>query len=183
MGLKRIFKDILFHGGVGPSTGLLPFKILGTDENNNAVYYTAPFTQFIERVTPLLHQTANNFTEYLSLSTSIPETGQYKISWNYAWSINNTTADFRARVQLDGADLVTEHRQEAKDAAGTGITVPNSTGGNTNTGTDQRYRTSGFKILTLNVNDTNSIDLDFCASGANLEPTIYDATICIERIP
>jgi hypothetical protein len=122
----------------------------------------------------------NTFEQYLRLSATIPTTGTYKISWHYQWSINTTGNDFIARLQLNDSTDIMTHQQESKDSAGTGVTLPNTEGGNSNTSTNQRFNESGFDIVTLNAG-SNTLDLDWRGEVFDIEPAIYKAIISIEK--
>lgn len=120
------------------------------------------------------------YQQRLRLNYNIPQAGNYKVSWFYTWSINSTSDDFIARVEINDSNTIVEQVQEAKDSAGTGITITNLTGGTFNTGTSQRHLESGFTILSLPTG-SGFIDLDMRSSVANLEAAIYAATLSIER--
>ena len=137
------------------------------------------FRDFVTVDSPLMNQTTT-LEQYASLSTTIPATGNYKVSWSYIWSINSTTLDFEAELELDNATTIMTHIQEAKDSAGTGITVPTTGGGNVNTSTNQRYHCSGFKVINIAAG-ARTIDLDFAGQDVSLESTIYQACITIEE--
>lgn len=117
---------------------------------------------------------------FLTLSDTIPETGLYKVSWSYSWSLNSTGKDFIAQVQINNSDTIHQHQQEVKDSAGTGITLPNTSGGNTNSSTNQRYTNSGFDVVTISAGAL-TIDLDWRCEVANIEPAMYKATLTIEE--
>lgn len=139
----------------------------------------AGFKDYVNSSTSLANQT-NNYDDYISLSTTIPSAGLYKISWSYTWSINTTNNDFLARVQVDNSTTIFSHQQEAKDSAGTGTIVANTSGGTTNTSTNQKYLAAGFDIVSLTAGG-HTIDLDFAGEVNNLEPTIYRAILTIEE--
>jgi hypothetical protein len=137
------------------------------------------FKDFVVRNDGLINQTTT-FQNYSTITSNIPQQGNYKISWAYTWSVNSQADDFEGRVQVNNSNTIFEHIQEPKDSAGTGITLPNTGGGNTNTGTDQIHNAAGFTIVSLNAGN-NTIDLDFAGSTTNLEATIYQSCITIER--
>lgn len=137
------------------------------------------FRDFITKTTAEGTQ-GTAFEQYLSLSTTVPEAGNYRISWNYEWSLNTTGSDFRAQIQVDNSNTILNHREEPQDSAGTGITVTNLTGGTFNSGTDQRRGEAGFEIISLTAGN-HTIDLDLANSVAGTDATIYRACITIER--
>ena len=120
------------------------------------------------------------FTERLSLSTTLPNSGNYKISWSYEWSLNSTQNDIEVRVQVDNSTTILNHIQEPKDAGGGGETITNLDGGTFNTGTDQRYVCSGFDIINLTAG-SHVIDLDMANQVSGTEAAIYKAVISIEE--
>ena len=121
-----------------------------------------------------------SFVERLSLNTTIPSTGNYKISWTYEWSVNSTQNDFEARIQVDNSTTILNHIQEPKDSGGSGVTVINLDGGTFNSGTDQRHVESGFDIINL-TSGSHVIDLDMANQVNGTEATIYKAIISIEE--
>ena len=137
------------------------------------------FKDFARIISGLINQTTT-FQPYMSLVTNIPETGNYKIFWSYTWSYNNGSADFRARAQIDNTTTLFEHIQEPKDIAGTGINLPNTDGGTTNSGTNQRHLASGADVINLTAG-AHTIEIDFACSNANEEAAIYRGLITIER--
>lgn len=123
-----------------------------------------------------------SFQQYLRLDFTIPRVGNYKISWRYEWSYNNTQSDFRGRVELNDTLELFTHRQEPQDSGGSGVTVQNITGGTFNSGTDQRFNESGFEIVNFTNTTANFVDLDLCGSVSDNEATIYRATLLIEEL-
>jgi hypothetical protein len=137
------------------------------------------FKDFISKTT-IEGTQLTTFQQYLRLATTVPEAGNYKISWNYEWSLNTTGSDFLAQIQLDDLSTLMFHREEPQDSGGTGVTVTAIEGGTFNSGTDQRRGESGFGIINL-TSGLHNIDLDLTNSVAATEATIYRATITIER--
>lgn len=139
----------------------------------------ADFKDFIRSTTGLINQTTT-FDDYLILTTTVPETGNYKISWSYTWSYNNGGDDFNARIQIDNSTTIMEHKQEPKDTAGTGESLSTTAGGTVNSGTNQKHLASGFDIVNL-TSGSHTIDLDFSSTTANAEATIYRGILTIEK--
>jgi hypothetical protein len=137
------------------------------------------FRDFVSKSTAEGTQ-GTTFAQYLRLTTAIPETGNYKISWNYEWSLNTTGSDFLAQIQIDDTTTILSHQEEPQDSGGSGITVTNLSGGTFNSGTNQRRGEAGFEIVNLTAG-TRNIDLDLSNSVASTEATIYRACITIER--
>lgn len=144
------------------------------------------YEETAQRLTPLLNQAANVFADYLVATFNVPIDGDYNLDWNYIWSHNNTTLDFRSRMVIDEGTaneiiVIRDLRIEPKDAGGGSESIPNTTGGNTNNGTDQRIDSSdGFLIENLSAG-SHTFTLQFCSSGANLEPVIYRARVKLKR--
>lgn len=136
------------------------------------------FKDFARRTDGLVNQTITEFT-YLTLTTTVPEAGNYKISWSYNWSLNTTGSDIIIRV-LQGATELLNHREEPQDSAGAGIILPNTTGGTTNTGTDQRRNEAGFDIVSLAAG-SNIFTLTLNSSVANTEAALYKACLTLEK--
>lgn len=137
------------------------------------------FKDFVSTTTPAGTQ-GTTFVQYLRLSTTIPATGNYKICWNYEWSLNTTGSDFEGRVELDDTTTLSNHVEEPQDAGGGGITVTNLDGGTFDTGTNQRREESGFDVINLTAG-SHTIDIDLANSVADTEATIYRASITVER--
>ena len=138
------------------------------------------FTDFTTRTTGEINQNTT-FSEYLKLSTVLPTTGNYKISWSYTWSVNSTGNDFIGQVVVDNSNVIMEHRQEPKDASGAGVSLPNTDGGTSSNSTNQRYQCSGFFVLNLAAG-AHEIDLDYRGGIENIEPAIYRACLTVEEL-
>jgi hypothetical protein len=138
------------------------------------------FVDFARRDTPLAHQSSAVFQEYLTLNTNVPVAGDYELTVSYRWSMNTAGSNFLAHILFDGNFIFPLHIEPA-DSAGIGQNVPNSTGGITNTGTDQFQRVSHEDILPLSAG-LKSFRLEFRGQFANAEPTIYAALIKLKRI-
>lgn len=139
------------------------------------------FEEFEASQNCLVNQTTT-YAEFLSLSTNIPATGFYEITWSFSWSLNTAADDFISRLQINGVDAIPEMRTEPKDAAGGGILCDNVAGGaQINTGTNQIIYTTRSVIFNLSAGVT-TFDLDFTSSVANLEAAIYNASIRVRRM-
>lgn len=121
-----------------------------------------------------------SFQQYLRLTTTVPLSGYYKISWDATWSLNSTNSDFVAQIELDDNTILDEFVREAKDSAGAGIVVNNLAGGTFNSGTNQRYKYGGHSIVLLS-DGSHTIDMDVACSLANTEAVFYRGVISIER--
>jgi len=131
------------------------------------------------RTDPLLNQTTT-FAQYLSLTVDVPVTGDYLFMLSQTTSINSITVNFESHILKDGGFFLINH-VENKDSGGTGVTVPNTTGGTTNTGTDQMITTTGFKRFSLTAG-THTFTLEFRGQAANQEATIYAAEMYLKRV-
>lgn len=138
---------------------------------------------FIQKISDNISETGINntttFETYLSLSTTVPRDGIYKLSWFYIWSYNDGAQDFEARILINGVETVF-HKEEPKDAAGTGAGLLQTTGTATNTGTDQRHLTTGFWTANL-TSGVNTIEIQWKSQGAGDEASIYQGQIDIEE--
>ena len=119
------------------------------------------------------------FEVYETLNANVPVTGDYKILWTYVWSLNDASNDFVGQVRVNGT-VIYDHIQEPKDAGGTGVTLPNTDGGNTNTGTNQRHVLTAHEVINLTAG-ANTIDIQFRCSTNNDRAAIYRARISIEK--
>ena len=139
------------------------------------------FEQTATRDTPLLHQSSATFANYLTMTVEIPVTGNYLFMMTHRFSINSTTVNFQSHLEKGGDFFLINH-VELQDASGTGIVVPNTTGGTSNTGTDNfQTRTGIHKFVNL-IAGTHVFNLEFNGQIDNQEPTIYDASMYIKRL-
>jgi len=117
--------------------------------------------------------TSTSFQNYLTLNTASLPVGTYRIGFTYQWSFNSTAQDFLGRIQVDGYNVVSDdvHRQEPKDAAGTGPA-----------GTNQRHFFTGFVYQTFNIEEVHSITIDFASSNGSAAAAIYYGCIEIWRV-
>jgi hypothetical protein len=126
----------------------------------------------------LLSNSSTPFT-YLTLNATVPVDGDYKVNWNYLWSLNTGSQDFIADLRVNGTTLW-HHQQEPKDAAGSGVVLPTTTGGTQNSGTNQRHPAKISEIVNLNAG-ANSIDIQFYSSNNNNRASIYKGLISISK--
>ena len=126
-----------------------------------------------------LIKNTTTFETFLQLNANVPVTGNYKITWTYVWSLNDGAQDFVAEMRENG-NLLWEHRQEPKDSAGTGIDLPNTDGGDVNTGTNQRHVLTAHEVVNLSAG-VNTIDIQFACAAANDRAAIYRGRISIEK--
>jgi len=167
---------------IGVNDTFSAYKVIGTDATEKAVFYHAPFYAFSKDDTGLINNTTT-FSQYLRLNFDVPQNGLYEIKWHYVWSLNNNANDFRAQVQLDDNLFldIREHKQEPKDSAGTGETLPLVGGGTLNSGTNQRTTVTGFDAQTL-VAGSHFVDIDIACSLADTRAAIYGARISVVRV-
>jgi len=142
--------------------------------------YFQEFEDFANRTDGLINQTTA-FETFLQKDIQIPALGNYAITTSYIWSLDNQASDFRGRL-LANSNTIFEHRQEPKDSAGGGITLPNTGGGNSNTGTDQRHLASNTFILENVPSGILDLDFEFTGSSDNQSATVYQASIMIRRL-
>jgi len=126
--------------------------------------------------------TGNSFFEAQKFTTASKPAGTYRIEFNYIWSLNNASSDFKCQVtvddstqlyaQTDGGDGSYDlHQQEAKDRDGSG-----------DGGTNQRYVLSYWADVTFAASGTHEIDIDIASSQNGIEASIYRSTIAIYRV-
>ena len=129
----------------------------------------------------LINQTTS-FVEYLTLPFTLAEESTLRVSFKFVWSLNSTQADHDTRIQLDNTTTIFEQVIEPQDSGGTGITLPTTSGGTANTGTNQRFTKTGFDLVQNVSAGAHFIDLDWRASATNQEATIYRAQIVVEKL-
>lgn len=139
------------------------------------------FTAFAKREDPLVHQSNATYEPYLVFTVNIPVTGNYVLRTSYRWSINTTTSNFEAHIEYNGDFLLPLHL-EPQDSGGAGTVENNSTGGTTNTGTDQFAPDGGQVVFENLAAGTHTFTLEFRGQANNQEATIYRADMTMERI-
>jgi len=155
------------------------FFKLRTNAAGTGVELFETFEASVSRTDPLLHQPAT-FEQYLTLTANIPVAGEYLLLMSHRFSLNATNVNFESHVLFNGQFFLPTH-VEPKDSFGTGLNVANTTGGTTNTGTDNFDTRSGLVRLTLPVG-TASFTLEFRGQTANQEATVYEAEMYIKRL-
>ncbi len=159
------------------------FEVVISGGDTATVTAKKPFKAHVILSSPVGVNTNNSgWIQALRLSAAIPRAGDYKLSWSYTYSVDNSTAsDFLARIEQDDTTEIMLHRQEPKDVGGTGENVTDLEGGTFNSGTDQRPQAGGFDIVTLTA-ATHNWDLDIQDdAGDTDEPVIYRAVLTIEE--
>lgn len=136
------------------------------------------YGEFSKNETGLLNATTTE-ADFLTLNATTPVAGNYRIDWAYSWSGNDGAQDCIVRL-YSGTTLLWEQVQEPKDTAGTGITVPNTAGGNTDSGTNQRHLVSTFDILSL-PSGANEFRITLDSSGVGDNNTVYKGVIAIKK--
>jgi len=164
------------------STSYAPnsFYTLRSNAAGDEVELFQMFEQGASRTDPLLHQ-PNTFAQYLTMTVNIPVQGDYLFYMGHRFSINSTTVNFESHLLFDGDFFLITHI-EMKDSAGIGITVPNTTGGNTGTGTDNFLTKTGFVRFENLPAGSHNFTLEWRGQTANQEATIYEAEMFIKRI-
>ena len=132
----------------------------------------------------LVNQTTTPIA-YMDVDFNIPRAGEYKVMFDGKYSINGTGADFEANFNyqntLNPDEDIIICRREGKDAGGAGVIYPNTTGGNTNTGTNQLSDINFREILTLPVGITR-IRIQFrCSNLVNQEAAFHRGLLTIEE--
>lgn len=160
-GLRTATTVVAISGAAAPSAGqaliatgaaaatwqsVLPFYGSQASQNNSTTTGTTAYQQ------------------KLRLSVNIPVSGDYRLSWCFAWYLTSSANNFLARVQQnDSTDLWTMV-QEPQD-----------------TSTAQRQPTAGFRVLTLAAGSYD-FDLDFATSNSGNTAGISQATMDIVRV-
>lgn len=160
-GLRTATTVVAISGAAAPSAGqaliatgaaaatwqsVLPFYGSQASQNNSTITGTTAYQQ------------------KLRLSVNIPVSGDYRLSWCFAWYLTSSANNFLARVQQnDSTDLWTMV-QEPQD-----------------TSTAQRQPTAGFRVLTLAAGSYD-FDLDFATSNSGNTAGISQATMDIVRV-
>lgn len=161
-------------------TGGNKFYTLMTNAAGTGVELFELFERTATRLDPLLHQ-ATTFATYLTMTVDIPVTGDYLFMMTYSFSINSTTVNFEAHLEKDGDFFLINHI-EFQDAAGAGQVVANTTGGTTNTGTDQMQTPTGIHKFVGLTAGTHTFNLEYRGQTANQEATIYNAQMYLKRL-
>ena len=156
-----------------------PTNFLYTGPDGSLYSAPVPFRAVAQLPNPVGNNTAT-FMRALRLSANIPHTGRYRIMWRTVTSLNTAAEDILIRLRRDGVTDIASYRVEHKDSAGAGIVVTNLAGGTFNSGTSQRVPYSDFDIIDVNAGIHN-FDLEIAGTVAGIEPTLYAATIIIER--
>ena len=164
-------------------------KVLTTDGSGNLVLRRVlPYYDSIKKISNAVDQVGINQTnvlaDWLVFNFTIPETGNYDIDWYYVWSLNDTAQDFISQILLDGSPISTysEHRQEPKDAAGSGVVLLINGGGTIDSGTNQRYKTMGFEAERNLTAGAHTITIQWAGSANNDRAAIYEGSIRIKRV-
>lgn len=131
------------------------------------------------RTDPLLHQ-PNTFFQYLTLNADIPVAGDYILFMSHRVSLNATNVNFESHVLHNGDFFIPTH-YEPQDSFGAGIVVANSTGGTTNTGTDNFQTFSGMVTFAGLPTGPQTFILEFRGQTANQEATVYEAEMFLKR--
>jgi len=164
-------------------------KVLTTDGSGNIILRRVlPFHSSIKKISDAVGSVGVNQTTtletYLTLNVNIPETGNYDIDWTFVWSSNDTGQDFISDFFLDNNPISVYSRQvqEPADSGGLGINLSNTTGGVTNTGTNQRYRYSSFEPSYPLTSGNHTLEIKWAGSSTNDEAAIYEGSIRIKRV-
>ena len=118
-----------------------------------------------------VNSVAGTFVEYMDHTFTVPEAATYKITTSYLWSLDNITTDFRARLMLDGTQVLWQHVEEPSDSAGATAGVAS--------GTDQRY-TSTYSEHILLPAGSHTLSFQY-GPTANFAAAIYEADLSVER--
>lgn len=138
-------------------------------------YYGDCFELFENNGIEVLNSTA--FTDIINATTAPVPAARYKVTVSYAWNGNITNQDFVSQLEVNGADvraLSDEiHRQEAKDAFGTGVA---------GTGTNQIYGFTREYVVTIPTAQTVNMVLRAASSANGSVVSIFNASLEFKRV-
>ncbi len=138
----------------------------------------------------LINQQSNTYETYLSKDITPTQSGNYKISAPFGWSINDTGQDILVRLRIsDGGGLIKERtfQMEGIDSGGGGPVFNVLSGGliagNAGTGTNQV--TDGYISFDedLTASTTYTIELQWTATGLLLESALHFGNINADQKP
>lgn len=170
-------------GSIAVSNAGLVYQKIGSADTQwtvgAALGGTTSFTAFNN--TPRGSNSTTYF-DFLTLPANVVIPGLYKLSYSYVWSSNSTSTNIRVRILNQVNTILTTNIIEAKDSAGTGITVQRvDAGGTLDTGTTQRQPAAGFLILDLPAG-LSTFRLQMSGSANNNRKAIYNVAMTLEKI-
>lgn len=136
------------------------------------------YADFARNTTGLVQNTTTE-ADFLVLNTNIPADGDYQVDFTYEWSGNDGAQDIIVRLYENGSVIWT-NQQEPKDVSGGGLILPNTTGGNTNSGTDQKHLGHAHDILPL-LSGANQFKITLDSSDNGNNDAIYKGVISIKK--
>lgn len=142
-----------------------------------------PFSSTAVRTIGNVNQADTTYLTYHTHNVTVPEDGLYILDGKFRWSLNSIGDDFQSRILVDTVELATSlHKQEPKDAAGSGVLLEdlNNPGNFVNTGTSQRYLAPIFEAIPLTAG-AHVIEFQFTADDSNQEPAVYDIVTRLTR--
>lgn len=123
---------------------------------------------YAEETTPD-NNPGNSYETYLTHTFNAAHTKVYRVGVHFVWSLNTTSRDFMARLQLNGVTQGVEFKAEPKDSGGSGPY-----------GTSQRIAAQLDYALALSAG-SNTIRLQYMGERGSDNPAIYEARMYIER--
>lgn len=136
------------------------------------------FADFARNTTGLINNTTTE-EDFLVLNTNIPVDGEYEVHWSFDWSGNDGAQDIIVRL-YSGITVRWTNQQEPKDTAGTGVNLPNTTGGTSDSGSDQRHLGHVHEIFVLPAGP-HQLKITLDSSGAGDLNAIYKGVISIKK--
>lgn len=103
------------------------------------------------------------FANKVTLTTPAIDAGDYLVSWNFTWNMNQTSRSFVAQIDQDAGTIIWDMEQEPKD-------------GNT----DQEHPAAGFAQVTL-TDGIHTFELDFANNGGGIA-RITNARVAFLRV-
>lgn len=169
------------QGGTGATNAADARTNLGISSGVYGTEYQVVDTSVVSTTT-VTPSTVDNITvgtfpeQYLTLTTGSLPLGNYELDVSYSWSFNSATSDFLARLNRNsGIELRGFHRQEPKDASGSGGDTPPGSG------TNQRHWSS-YKLYFSNLSGVQTFDLEFASSSAGVIATMISGTLTFKRV-
>jgi hypothetical protein len=154
-------------------------ELLGSD-GTDTVYIARPYGQefFLLENNSIITQAGGPFTDVINSSVNIATTGKFKITVSFPWNVDDTTNDIRVTLLFDGSTLGQDdefHRQEPKDAAGTGA------GSLSGTGTNQVHAFTKVYYVDVATAGSKAVLMQF-RGGGSVTASIWDTNIEVVKV-
>ena len=117
-------------------------------------------------------QTGESYIEKVSLNTGDLPVGSYLINWSYIWNHSSTSSNFKARILLDGEEVMSHEQQPASSGGSYGTT-----------GSDQKIPAYGLFRKVFNTEASHTLKLEFCSSKSGRMSSIWNASLTLRKVP